>query len=54
MDKSDNSVDKQEFINALAKTDVFNALEAPSVFSRMLDNGDLIMDNETERYKKVR
>ena len=54
MDKSDNSVDKQEFINALAKTGVFNALEAPSVFSRMLDNGDLIMDNDTERYKKVR
>ena len=54
MDKSDNSVDKQEFINSLAKKDGFNALEAPSVFSRMLDNGDLIMDNDTERYKKVR
>ena len=50
----DNSVDKQEFINTLAKKDGFNALDAPTVFSRMLEAGDLIMDNETERYKKVR
>ena len=55
MDESlDNTVDKKEYIDALAKKDGFNTLDAPMVFSKMLDNGDLIYDNDLERYKKVR
>jgi hypothetical protein len=38
----------------LATKDGFNALDAPTMFSRMLDAGDLIYDNDLERYKKVR
>jgi len=55
MDESlDNTVDKKEFIDLLATKEGFNALDSPTMFSRMLDAGDLIYDNDLERYKKVR
>ena len=55
MDESlDNTVDKKEFIDTLATKEGFNSLDAPMVFNKMLSNGDLIYDNDLERYKKVR
>ena len=55
MDESlDYTVDKKEFIDALASKEGFNSLDAPMVFNKMLSNGDLIYDNDFERYKKVR
>ena len=50
----DNSVDKKEFIDTLSKKEGFNALSSPTIFAQMLEAGDLTLDNETERYKKVR
>lgn len=53
-DELDSTVDKDDFIKALGTKEGFSGLDAEQTFSRMLDSGTLIYDNDLERYKKVK
>jgi len=55
MDKDlDNTVDKEEFLKLLARKEGFNGLNVTLLFENMIKSGEIELNDEIERYKKVR